>query len=75
MRGTSVGLFFWPYEGQESENGMESRTEVEVLEAKYCEGCGALCMRPRGSKVTYCKSCSRRMAELPSSTREPGGRP
>ncbi len=54
---------------------MESRTEVEVLEMKYCEGCGALCLRPSGSNEAYCKSCSRRMAELPCSTREPGGRP
>jgi hypothetical protein len=54
---------------------MESRTEVVVLEVKYCEGCGALCLRPWGTKVTYCKGCSLRMAEMASSTRAPGGRP
>ncbi len=54
---------------------MDSRTEVVVLEAKYCEGCGALCLRPSGTKVAYCKGCSLRMAEMASSTSVRGGRP
>jgi hypothetical protein len=67
--------FFLALSGQESEKHMESRTELVVLEAKYCEGCGALCLRPAGTKMTYCQRCTRRMEEMASAKREQGGRP
>jgi Zn-finger nucleic acid-binding protein len=40
--------------------------EVIELELKYCERCGGLWIRRRGSKQVYCPSCEPKMAELPS---------
>lgn len=34
------------------------------VELKYCEACGALCLRPRGSTAPYCRRCEKVMAEL-----------
>jgi hypothetical protein len=35
-----------------------------TLEPKYCEGCGAIRLRPSGSEVIYCERCARRLAEI-----------
>ena len=32
------------------------------LELKYCERCGGLWLRPRGSELVFCGSCARAMA-------------
>ena len=37
------------------------------LELKYCERCGGLWLRPRGSDLVFCASCARAMAGLKSS--------
>lgn len=34
------------------------------LELKYCERCGGLGLRPRGSAVIFCTPCARVMAGL-----------
>jgi hypothetical protein len=34
------------------------------LEPKYCEGCGAIRLRPSGSEAIYCERCARRWAEM-----------
>lgn len=34
------------------------------LELKYCERCGGLWLRPRGSDLLFCAGCSRVMAGL-----------
>lgn len=43
-------------------------TDLEVpltLEPKYCEGCGAIRLRPKGSPAIYCERCAARWAEMP----------
>lgn len=35
------------------------------LELKYCERCGGLWLRPRGSAGVYCRPCHSIMAALP----------
>jgi hypothetical protein len=40
--------------------------EIEIIEVelKYCERCGGLWVRPRGSERVFCGSCAPRMAEI-----------
>jgi len=53
------------------------------MELKYCERCGGLWLRPAGSGLSYCESCSVQMAQLPAvrpktpvgGEQEEGGRP
>ena len=40
------------------------------LELKYCERCGGLWLRPRGSDIVFCPCCARAMAGLMSSPRD-----
>jgi hypothetical protein len=35
------------------------------LELKYCEQCGGLWLRPRGSDNCYCAGCARFLEDLP----------
>lgn len=35
-----------------------------TLEPKYCEGCGAIRLRPAGSDAVYCERCAIRLAEM-----------
>ena len=35
-----------------------------TLEPKYCEGCGAIRLRPAGSAAIYCERCTQRWAEM-----------
>ena len=35
-----------------------------ILEPKYCEGCGAIRLRPAGSPAIYCERCALRWAEM-----------
>jgi len=35
-----------------------------TLQPKYCEGCGAIRLRPAGSDAVYCEACARRWAEM-----------
>ena len=39
------------------------------LELKYCERCGGLWLRPRGSELVFCAACARVMAGLAPNTR------
>ena len=34
------------------------------LELKYCERCGALWLRPKGSDLVFCAGCARALAGL-----------
>jgi uncharacterized paraquat-inducible protein A len=34
------------------------------LELKYCEGCGALTLRPSTSSEIYCPRCAKKFAEI-----------
>jgi len=36
------------------------------LELKYCERCGGLWLRPRGSDLVFCAACAISMAGLPA---------
>jgi hypothetical protein len=46
--------------------------EVIHLELKYCERCGGLWMRPRGSQEVYCDACLAPISELPGVRRRRG---
>jgi hypothetical protein len=53
---------------------MEAIMEVEdpeliQLELKYCERCGALWLRLRGTQEVYCAPCDLEMLDLPSPRR------
>jgi len=39
--------------------------DIEQLELKYCERCGGLWLRHKGSELVFCSSCAPKMAELP----------
>lgn len=39
------------------------------LELKYCERCGGLWLRPRGSDLVFCGPCAKVMAGLLTSSR------
>jgi len=39
------------------------------LELKYCERCGGLWLRPKGSELVFCAACARVMAGLTPNTR------
>lgn len=43
--------------------------EVVQLELKYCERCGALWLRLRGTQEIYCAPCDLEMLDLPSPRR------
>jgi Zn-finger nucleic acid-binding protein len=43
---------------------MESQ-EIQV-ELKYCERCGGLWLRPRGTDGVYCSSCRVRLKAMPN---------
>ncbi len=57
----------------------ESAPQAQILEAKYCEGCGAIRLRPAATSLQYCRRCAQRLGELPSSApaapRQEGRRP
>jgi len=40
--------------------------EIIRLELKYCERCGGLWMRTKGTEDVYCKSCAVEMLDLPA---------
>ena len=42
-----------------------SRPEIQPMELKYCERCGALWLRPGGSARVYCPACAAFVAQLP----------
>ena len=44
-----------------------------VLEPKYCEGCGALGLRPRGQDIAFCQRCRARQQELAAERRRLAG--
>ncbi len=33
------------------------KSDLVRLELKYCENCGALCLRKTGDLVIYCRAC------------------
>ena len=40
--------------------------EIVRLELKYCERCGGLWMRTKGTEDVYCPSCAVEMLDLPA---------
>ena len=45
--------------------------EIIWMELKYCERCGGLWMRPRGTGEVYCPACVDEVSELPVGRRRP----
>jgi hypothetical protein len=43
---------------------------IVLLELKYCERCGGLWLRLRGSGEVFCAACSAQMAELQGACRK-----
>lgn len=43
----------------------KQETGVIAVELKYCERCGGLMLRAKGSENAYCASCTLQVAELP----------
>ena len=50
---------------------MNGDLQLVRVELKYCEACGALRLRPHGSKTPYCGRCAKVMAELARARRAP----
>jgi len=50
-----------------SENSGEVRVEL-----KYCEHCGGLWVRERGTGVVYCERCQAQLEEMPKKKKKPG---
>ena len=48
--------------------------EIIEVELKYCERCGALWLRPRGSEQAYCSECVAKMIDLPVIRKSKGSR-
>lgn len=48
---------------------METPTPTR-LELKYCEGCGALCLRPADSADIYCATCENKLPRTARALRE-----
>jgi len=42
------------------------------VELKYCEHCGGLWVRERGSGIVYCHRCRPKVADLPAPKMKPG---
>jgi len=42
------------------------------VELKYCEHCGGLWVRERGSGLVYCDKCQPKVADLPAPKVKPG---
>jgi len=38
--------------------------EIVEVELKYCERCGALWLRPKGTQEVYCEGCLPKMGEM-----------
>jgi len=52
---------------------MEEREGVfEGMELKYCERCGGLWLRRRGSEGAFCSTCEPKMEGLPEGGRKTG---
>jgi hypothetical protein len=49
----------------------KNENEVRV-ELKYCERCGGLWVRERGTGDVYCGKCQGKVAELPIPKKKPG---
>jgi hypothetical protein len=43
----------------------KQESTFEQMELKYCERCGGLWLRRRGSERVYCEACVPKMEELP----------
>ena len=49
------------------------KMEGEVgVELKYCEHCGGLWVRERGTGEVYCDTCRPKVADLPAPKKKPG---
>jgi LSD1 subclass zinc finger protein len=44
--------------------------DVVFLDLKYCERCGGLWLRPRGSEDVYCASCVAQVMKLQNGWRQ-----
>ncbi len=50
---------------------MTSQVDLRVgLELKYCEQCGGLWLRPRGSDQCYCAACAHFLEDMPLRVRD-----
>jgi ribosomal protein L37AE/L43A len=49
----------------------KSKKEAVSVELKYCEHCGGLWLRERGTGVVYCPGCQPKVADLPAPKRKP----
>jgi hypothetical protein len=77
-RMTRPEISAWPFRTgrgncEQSHGGFMKSNDPEVvqLELKYCERCGALWLRLRGTQEIYCAPCDLEMLDLPSPRRLP----
>jgi hypothetical protein len=54
-----------------SDRQNNNRGEVG-MELKYCEHCGGLWVRERGTGVVYCEKCQGQLEEMPMRKKRPG---
>ncbi len=50
----------------------KQETGVIAVELKYCERCGGLWLREKGSDNVYCGSCALQVADLPAPVKRKG---
>lgn len=54
-----------------SKRSNDDRSEVRV-ELKYCEHCGGLWVRERGSGAVFCERCEAKVEDFPMRKKRPG---
>jgi ribosomal protein L37AE/L43A len=52
-------------------NRKKGESVVVRVELKYCEHCGGLWVRERGTGEVYCEKCQAKVAELPAPKKNP----
>ena len=70
MGARAVQGFFVAVAVPQGEAIVSEELQTIRVELKYCEACGALWLRPRGSQTPYCRRCENVMAVLSRTDRK-----
>jgi len=64
LENIGLGLFVFPGSHNSLSEETMQRYEICKLELKYCEFCGGLWIRLKGSATTHCPGCNDLVAQL-----------